>query len=85
MLQTHHYQSLVEVNLGRFRIQNKTVLYTNNIRVCFSNKKYPITTQTRPKHIIIYFLLKTRFLTDFKYYWCTKSIAYHFLFRFSVQ
>ena len=32
----------------------------------FSNKKYTITTQTRPTQIVkVYFLLKNRVLTDF--------------------
>ena len=52
----------------------------------FSNKKHLITIQTRPTQIVkVYFLLKNRFLTDFKDYWSTKSINYNFLFRFDAQ
>jgi hypothetical protein len=46
------------------------ILYTNNfyqsIQTCFSNKKYPITIQTRPTQIIkVYFLLENKFLGEF--------------------
>ena len=35
-----------------------------SIKVCFSNKKYTITTQTRPTQIVN--LLKNRVLTDYE-------------------
>ena len=43
------------------------ITFNNPIKVCFSNKKYPITIQTRPTQIVkVYFLMKNRFLADFK-------------------
>ena len=36
-----------------------------------------MTIQTQPTQIVkVYFLLENRFLKDFKYYWCTKSITF---------
>ena len=62
------------------------ITLNNPLKACFLNKKYPITTQTRPTQIVkVNFLLKTWFLTNFKDYYFTKLITYHFLFRFSVQ
>ena len=62
------------------------ITFNNPLKALFSNKKYPTTIQTHPTQIVkVYFLLKIRFRWIFKDYWCTKSIAYHFLFRFSVQ
>ena len=44
----------------------KSITYNNPLKVCFSNKKNTITTQTRPTQIVkVYFLLKNRVLTDF--------------------
>ena len=40
--------------------------FNNPIKVCISNKKYPITIQKRPTQIVkVYFLLNNCFLTDF--------------------
>ena len=62
------------------------ITFNNTLKSFFLNKEYPITIQTRPTQIVkVYFLLKNQLLTDFKDYWCTKSIIYHFLFRLSVQ
>ena len=55
--------------------------FNNPLKVCFSNKKYHITIQTRP--IQIYksiFLIVKPVVKGF-----LKSITCHFLFRFSVQ
>ena len=42
------------------------ITLNNPLKVCFSNKKYTITTQTRPTQIIkVYFLLKNQVITDF--------------------
>ena len=42
-------------------------LYNNPLKVCFSNKKYHITIQTRPPTQIVKlnYLLKNQFLMDF--------------------
>ena len=38
------------------------ITFNNPLKVCFSNKKYPITIQTRPTQIVkVYFLLKDGF------------------------
>ena len=43
-----------------------TITLNNPLKVCFFNKNYTITTQTRPTQIVkVYFLLKNRVLTDF--------------------
>ena len=42
------------------------ITFNNQLKVCFSNRKYPLAIQTRPTQIVkVYFLLKNRFLTDF--------------------
>ena len=42
------------------------ITLNNPSKASFSNKKYPITIQTRPTQIVkVYFLLKNLFLTDF--------------------
>jgi hypothetical protein len=42
------------------------ITFNNQLKVCFSNRKYPLAIQTRPTQIVkVYFLLKTRFLTNF--------------------
>ena len=42
------------------------ITFNNPFKVCFSNKKCTITTQTRLTQIIkVYFLLKNQVLTDF--------------------
>ena len=42
------------------------ITFNNPLKVCFLNKKYTITIQTRPKQIVkVYFLLRNRFLTNF--------------------
>ena len=44
----------------------KPITFNNPLKVYFSNKKYSITTQTRPTQIVkVYFLLKNRVLTYF--------------------
>ena len=50
---------------------------------CFSNKKYPVTIQTRTKQIVntIFLMEKTRMNNFFKDYWCTKSITNQFCTR----
>ena len=60
------------------------ITFNNLLKVGFMNKKYLITSiQTRPTQIVkVYFL--NLVLKDLKNCWCTKSITYHFLFRFSV-
>ena len=58
------------------------ITFNNQLKVCFSNKKYTITTQTRLTQIVkVYFLLKNWVLTDFKDYWCTNLITYYFFFK----
>ena len=47
--------------------------FNNPLKVCFSNKKYLMTIQTRPTQII--FFIENPVFTDFKDYWCTKSIT----------
>ena len=43
-----------------------SITFNNPLKVCFSNKKNTVTTQTRPTQIVkVYFLLKNRVLTDF--------------------
>ena len=38
------------------------ITFNNPIKVCISNKKYPITNQTRQTQIVkVYFVLKNRF------------------------
>ena len=52
------------------------ITFNNPLKVCFSNQKYIITTQTRPTQIVkVYFLLKNRVLTVFQDYWCTNLIT----------
>ena len=42
------------------------ITFNNPLKVCFSNNKYTITTQTRPTQIVkVYFLLENQVLTDF--------------------
>ena len=42
------------------------ITFNNPLKVCFSNKKYPIAIQTSPTQIVkVYFLLENRFLTDY--------------------
>ena len=42
------------------------ITFNNPLKVCFSNKKYTITTQTRPTQIVkVYFLVKNQVLKDF--------------------
>ena len=54
----------------------------NPLKACFfSNKKYLITIDSNCKRAY----QKTGFKGIFKDYWCTKSITYHFLFRFIAQ
>ena len=39
------------------------ITFNNPLKFCFTNKKYSITTQTRPAQIVkLYFLLKNGFL-----------------------
>ena len=58
------------------------ITFNNILKVCFSNKKYPIAIQASPTQFVkVYFSSKNRVLTDFfKDCWYTKSITYHFLF-----
>ena len=42
------------------------ITFNKPLKVCFSDKKYTITTQTRPTKIVnVYFILKNRVLTEF--------------------
>ena len=59
-----------------------SLTFNNPLKVCFSNKNYLITIQTHPTLIVKSIILIEKPI--FKGYWCTKSIIYHFLFRFSV-
>ena len=56
-------------NIGALKMQNifcVPITFDNPLKVCFSNKKNTITTQTRPRQIVkFYFLLNYLFLTDF--------------------
>ena len=56
--------------LDKLDLTKVYLLYTNNsnnpLKVCFSDKKYPSTIQTRPTQIEkVYFLLKNQSLMDF--------------------
>ena len=58
--------------------------FNNQLKACFSNKEFTITTQTRPTQIVkVYFLLKNQVLTDFLRL-LEYKFKYHFLFRFCV-
>ena len=42
------------------------ITFNNPLKVCFSNKKYPITINKRQAQIVkVYLLLKNQILTDF--------------------
>ena len=43
-----------------------TINFNNPLKVCFQNKKYLVTNQTRPTQIVkVYFLLKNCFFNRF--------------------
>ena len=73
-------------NIMQKIINKQLSLYTNNpLKVCFSNKKYTITTQTQPTQIVkVYFSLKTGFKQIFKNYLRTNLVICLFLIKFSV-
>ena len=75
LLLQYQFSCMVLINDQRFLspilLKYKIIYFvTNNlsysIKSLFLNKMYPIIIQTRPAQIVkVYFLLETRFLTDF--------------------
>ena len=58
--------SLYFVFLGHLKYFCIPITFNNPLKVCFSNKKYTITTKTRPIQMVkVYFLLENRGLLDF--------------------